>query len=60
MFGTVLTLKGVQEKNIFTADNGRQYKLFGSWVCPPVKLHCYIQLIKKDDLSWIPIRCLRI
>lgn len=59
MFGT-LTLKGVQEKNIFVDENGRTFHLANSWVIPPDKIKQYVLLKKFDEDSWYCMRSLRI
>lgn len=59
MFGT-LTLKGVQEKNIFVDETGRTFHLANSWVIPPDKIKQYVLLKKFDEDSWYCIRSLRI
>lgn len=57
MFGT-LTLKGVQERNIFVDENGRTFKLANSWVIPPDKVNKYVLLKKFDEDSWYCMRTL--
>ena len=59
MFGT-LTLKGVQERNIFVDENGLTFHLANSWVIPPNKTKRYVLLKKFDEDSWYCIRSLRI
>jgi hypothetical protein len=59
MLGT-LTLKGVQEKNIFVDEHGRTFHLANSWVIPPDKMKQYVLLKKFDENSWYRIRSLRI
>lgn len=57
MFGT-LTLKGVQEKNIFVDEHGRTFHLANSWVIPPDKVNKYVLLKKFDEDSWYCMRTL--
>lgn len=59
MLGT-LTLKGVQEKNIFVDENGRTFKLANSWVIPPDKIEKYVLLKKFNEECWYCVRSLRI
>lgn len=60
MFGTLLTLKGVQEKNIFVDELGRSYKLINSWVCPGITMEKYVQIRKWSDEYWFLVRNLLI
>lgn len=59
MFGT-LTLKGVQEKNIFVDEHGRSFHLANSWVIPPDKIKKYVLLKKFNEECWYCVRSLRI
>lgn len=59
MFGT-LTLKGVQERNIFVDENGRTFHLANSWIIPPLTIKKFVLLKKFDEDSWYCIRDLRI
>lgn len=55
MFGT-LTLQGKQTKNIFTADNGMQFKIANSWVIPTMSVERYVLLQKEKNDYWYLIR----
>lgn len=59
MFGT-LTLHGVQVKNIFVADDGREFKIANSWVPPIMQLERYVLLQKDKDDYWYLIRAITI
>jgi hypothetical protein len=57
MFGTLtLTLKGVQEKNIFVDEHGRTFHLANSWVIPPKKIKQYV-LLKKNSMRTVGTVC---
>jgi len=55
VFGT-LTLKGVQNKNLFVSENGSEYKLVNSWVTPPNQVEKFVLLRKFNDNSWFVLR----
>ena len=59
MFGT-LTLKGVQEKNIFVDELGNSYRLINSWICPNIQMKRYVQIRKYNDDYWFLMRTLNI
>lgn len=59
MFGT-LTLKGVQEKNIFVDEHGNSYRLINSWICPNIQMKRYVQIRKYNDDYWFLMRTLNI
>lgn len=59
MFGT-LTLKGVQEKNIFVDEHGRSFYLTNSWVIPPRKMKQFVLLKQCEENRWECMRSLRI
>lgn len=59
MFGT-LTLKGVQEKNIFVDELGNSYRLINSWICPNIQMKRYVQIRKYNDDYWYLMRTLNI
>lgn len=59
MFGT-LTLKGVQEKNIFVDEHGNSYRLINSWTYPNTQMKRYVQILKYNDDYWFLIRTLNI
>lgn len=48
MFGT-LTLRGIQEKNIFVDENKNIYKICNSWIIPPQKIVRWVQLQKNNE-----------
>lgn len=62
MFGT-LTLKGIQEKNLFVDQNGTEYKIVNSWIPPKKQIERYVLIKKFDDNYWwlmrtLDIRCI--
>lgn len=59
MIGTI-TLRGVQIKNIFVDETGREFKLANSWVPPIMRVEKYVLLRKRNDDSWHLIRDIRI
>ena len=59
MFGT-LTLKGIQEKNIFVDEHGRSFYLTNSWVIPPLTMKQFVLLKQCGENKWECIRSLRI
>lgn len=59
MIGTI-TLRGVQIKNIFVDETGREFKIANSWVPPIMRVEKYVLLRKRDDDSWHLIRDIRI
>ena len=59
MIGTI-TLRGVQIKNIFVDETGREFKIANSWVPPIMQVEKYVLLRKRDDDSWHLIRDIRI
>jgi hypothetical protein len=59
MFG-MLTLHGVQVKNIFVADNGQEFRIANSWVPPRTQVEKYVLLQKRDDDYWHLIRAITI
>jgi hypothetical protein len=59
MFG-MLTLHGVQVKNIFVADNGMEFKIANSWVPPIMQIEKYVLLQKRDDDYWYLIKAINV
>lgn len=59
MLGT-LTLRGVQVKNIFVDEIGREFKLANSWVPPTMQIEKYVLLQKRDDDYWHLIKAITI
>lgn len=59
MFG-MLTLRGVQVKNIFVADNGQEFRIANSWVPPIMQVEKYVLLQKRDDDYWYLVRAITI
>jgi hypothetical protein len=59
MFG-MLTLHGVQIKNIFVADNGQEFRIANSWVPPIMQVEKYVLLQKRDDDYWDLINAITI
>ena len=55
MFGT-LTLRGVQIKNIFVDEIGREFKIANSWVPPIMQIEKYVLLQKRKDGYWQLLR----
>lgn len=54
MFGTLTTLRGVQERNIFVDENGRSIKLQNSWIIPPQKIERFVLVEKREDnVYWL-------
>lgn len=56
----MLTLHGVQVKNIFVADNGMEFKIANSWVPPTMQIEKYVLLQKRDDDYWNLIKSINI
>lgn len=40
----IITLKGIQEKDIFVDEQGRTIKLDNSWIVPPTKMERYVMV----------------
>lgn len=59
MIGTI-TLRGIQIKNIFIDETGREFKIANSWVPPIMQVEKYVLLQKRDDNCWQLIRDIRI
>jgi spore maturation protein SpmB len=59
MIGTI-TLRGIQIKNIFIDETGREFKIANSWVPPIMQVEKYVLLRKRDDDYWQLIRDIRI
>jgi hypothetical protein len=59
MLGT-RTLRGVQEKNLFVDESGREYRLVNSWLVPNLKIEKFVLLKKFDDTYWWVVRQLDI
>lgn len=59
MIGT-LTLRGVQIKNIFVDEIGREFKIANSWVPPIMQVEKYVLLRKRDDDYWQLIKAIHI
>jgi hypothetical protein len=59
MIGTI-TLRGIQIKNIFIDETGREFKIANSWVPPIMQVEKYVLLQKRDDNYWQLIRDIRI
>ena len=59
MIGTI-TLRGIQIKNIFIDETGREFKIANSWVPPIMQVEKYVLLQKRDDKCWQLIRDIRI
>ena len=55
MFGTV-TLKGIQQRNIFVNEDGKTFRLANSWVVPPKEIKKYVLLQERDDGYWTLLR----
>lgn len=55
MLGT-LTLKGIQQRNIFVNEDGKIFRLTNSWVVPPKEIKKYVLLQKRDDEYWTLLR----
>lgn len=51
MFGTI-TLKGVQRRNLFVAEDGQEYRIINYWVHPKSEVEKYVLLRKFDDKYW--------
>lgn len=59
MLGT-LTLRGVQIKNIFVDETGREFKIANSWVPPIIQIEKYVLLQKREDGYWQLLRAIPI
>lgn len=59
MLGT-LTLRGVQVKNIFVDETGREFKIANSWVPPIMQIEKYVLLKKREDGYWQLLRAISI
>lgn len=59
MFG-MLTLHGIQVKNIFVADNGQEFRIANSWVPPTMQVEKYVLLQKREDDYWYLIKAILI
>ena len=55
MFGTI-TLKGVQNKNKFVDEIGREWHLINNWVDADHEVEKFILIRKFNDTSWFVIR----
>ena len=55
MFGTI-TLKGVQNKNKFVDEIGREWHLINNWVDADHEVKKFILIRKFNDTSWFVIR----
>lgn len=56
----MLTLHGVQVKNIFVADNGMEFKIANSWVPPIMQIEKYVLLQKRNDDYWHLIKAINV
>lgn len=59
MFGTI-TLKGVQNKNKFVDEIGREWHLINSWVDIDFESERYILIRKFNDSAWYVLRYLEL
>lgn len=59
MFG-IITLKGVQNKNKFVDELGREWHLINNWVDADHNSVRFVQLQKFNDNSWFVLRVLEI
>lgn len=59
MFGT-LTLKGIQKRNRFVDEIGREYHLINSWTDPNAEVEKFVLLRKFNDEAWYVIRDLEL
>lgn len=59
MLGT-LTLQGVQIKNLFVDEHGREFPLVNVWEAPNTEVRKFIQIRKFNEESWYMMRELRI
>ena len=55
MFGTI-TLKGVQNKNKFVDEIGREWHLINIWVDADHEVEKFILIRKFNDTAWFVIR----
>lgn len=55
MFGTI-TLKGVQNKNKFVDEIGREWHLINSWSDADYEVEKFILIRKFNDNAWFVIR----
>lgn len=55
MFGTI-TLKGVQNKNKFVDEIGREWHLINNWVDADHEVEKFILIRKFNDTAWFVIR----
>lgn len=55
MFGTI-TLKGVQNKNKFVDEIGREWYLINTWVDADHEVEKFILIRKFNDTAWFVIR----
>lgn len=55
MFGTI-TLKGVQNKNKFVDEIGREWHLINNWVDADHEVEKFILVRKFNDNAWFVIR----
>lgn len=55
MFGTI-TLKGVQNKNKFVDEIGREWYLINNWVDADHEVEKFILIRKFNDTAWFVIR----
>ena len=55
MFGTI-TLKGVQNKNKFVDEIGREWHLINSWSDADYEVEKFILVRKFNDKAWFVIR----
>ena len=55
MFGTI-TLKGVQNKNKFVDEIGREWHLINTWVDADHEVEKFILVRKFNDTAWFVIR----
>lgn len=59
MFG-IITLKGVQNKNKFVDELGREFTIINDWVDANYKAERYVQLRKFNDEAWFVLRVLEV
>jgi hypothetical protein len=59
MLGTC-TLRGVQQKNLFVDEHGREFKLINTWVPPFMKIERFVLLEKRGDDGWYVLRSINL
>lgn len=59
MFGTI-TLKGVQNRNKFVDETGREFYIINSWIDANTKVELFVLLRKFNETSWWVLRSVEI